>query len=532
MRRRLAGLLALGLVSGAVVAAGPQAAHAAPSARPDFNCDGYADLAVGIPGETVNGVAGAGVVEVFWGSQSGLQPNATVLSIGAEGATGTAFAKDGFGSVVAFGNFDSDDCDDLAVAVPGADVNGMPDTGAVYLFFGSQTDPTGFTPSRTRLLVRGTQGIPGFNEPGARWGSALAAGDANGDFIDELAIGAPGDDLNHAFDTGSVTVLNDPGNSNTYTGTQYIEGVNGVPLPAVDGDQFGSALAFGNFTDNGIADFSAELAIGVPGYTDGGALHAGAVVVLQASEAGLSTTGAQVVTQNSPNVPGASEPGDGFGQVLAAGPLLGGDSATDLAVGAPGEDVGPVRDGGAVTVLGGGPNGLAGSGSPATQVLAISPGNLGSQPMVGDRFGSALAVAHLSGRAVDGSLVIGVPGRPVGGAAGAGIVGVVPSVNGTIVPAGRVWYAQGLPGVPDKAETGDHFGARLAVGDFRDGGADAIAVGAPLEDVGTTVDAGSVTVLYSDGSRIRPTTAGAQVLEEGVATVPGTAATGARMGYL
>jgi FG-GAP repeat len=38
---------------------------------PDFNNDGFGDLAVGAPGETVRGRAGAGAVSVLYGGASG-----------------------------------------------------------------------------------------------------------------------------------------------------------------------------------------------------------------------------------------------------------------------------------------------------------------------------------------------------------------------------------------------------------------------------------------------------------------------------
>src|SRR5690606_2086909 len=39
----------------------------------DFNGDGYSDLAIGVPGETVNGKLSAGAVNVLYGSKSGLR---------------------------------------------------------------------------------------------------------------------------------------------------------------------------------------------------------------------------------------------------------------------------------------------------------------------------------------------------------------------------------------------------------------------------------------------------------------------------
>jgi hypothetical protein len=48
--------------------------------------------------------------------------------------------------------------------------------------------------------------------------------------------------------------------------------------------------------------------------------RAGAASVLYGSAGGLTTTGGQLFTQDSPGVPGAAEGEDEFGAALAAGP--------------------------------------------------------------------------------------------------------------------------------------------------------------------------------------------------------------------
>ena len=46
------------------------------------------------------------------------------------------------------------------------------------------------------------------------------------------------------------------------------------------------------------------------------------------------------------------------------------------------------------------------------------------------------------------------------------------------------------------AEPGDEFGGAVAAGDFDNDGFADLAAGAPLEDVGTTINPGAVSVLY------------------------------------
>src|SRR5207249_835937 len=72
----------------------------------DFNHDGYADLAIGVPGENVGKAANAGAVAVLYGSGSGLTAKGDDLwTQGSGGIRGAAEAGDGFGSALAAGDF-------------------------------------------------------------------------------------------------------------------------------------------------------------------------------------------------------------------------------------------------------------------------------------------------------------------------------------------------------------------------------------------------------------------------------------------
>jgi FG-GAP repeat len=107
------------------------------------------------------------------------------------------------------------------------------------------------------------------------------------------------------------------------------------------------------------------------------------VNVLYGSASGLTGTGSQIFTQ----VGSAPEAGDSFGFALASGDFNN-DGFADLAVGVPGEDVGNIRDGGAVNVLYGSASKLTGTGS---QTFTQDTSGVGSSAEPGDFFGSALA---------------------------------------------------------------------------------------------------------------------------------------------
>lgn len=113
-------------------------------------------------------------------------------------------------------------------------------------------------------------------------------------------------------------------------------------------DSFGSALAVGDFDGNGYDD----LAVGVPDEAIGSLASAGAVnVIYSASGTGLAMFKNQVWTQDSPQIAGMSEAGDRFGKTLAAGNFTPATNTDGLAIGAPGEAIGEVKNSGAVNII-------------------------------------------------------------------------------------------------------------------------------------------------------------------------------------
>src|SRR4051794_4697788 len=117
---------------------------------PDFNHDGFDDLAVGVPGEDIGTVADAGAVNVIYGGGgiSVLNPGGLksagnrVFSQDTPGVEGVAEKGDRFGSALAWGDFNHDGFDDLAVGVPGEDIGTVVNAGAVNVLFGSASGLT------------------------------------------------------------------------------------------------------------------------------------------------------------------------------------------------------------------------------------------------------------------------------------------------------------------------------------------------------------------------------------------------------
>src|SRR5918995_171779 len=305
--------------------------------RVDFNGDGFDDLAIGAPAEGVGGATLAGAVNILNGGAGGLAGTNQLLT------QGNPEPVDLFGFAVAKGDFNADGFTDLAVGAPNEDVGAAGSAGAGNVFYGSAT----------RLPATSQVRLQGNPEQGDRFGAALVAGFFNANQGD-LAAGAPGEDVGTAGSAGAVSVFSGAPTGLPTTGQVLLQ-----PNPEV-GDQFGAALA-ASFFDSDIFN---DLAVGAPTETVGSRADAGAVSVFFGSASQISGTAGQTLVQGS-GVGGTAEAGDQFGAALATGPFDTGPS--DLAIGAPFEDLGATTNAGAVNVVYGSNTGLVGRNQTLTQ---------------------------------------------------------------------------------------------------------------------------------------------------------------------
>jgi len=467
-----AGLATTGVSNGAASGA----VAAAQAAADDFNGDGVDDLVVGVPGEDIGATADAGVVDVVYGSESGLAGGTRQQLTQARPEDG-----DRFGSAVATGDFNGDGFTDLAVGVPGENVGATADAGVVELFYGGGEGLPGVG---NQLLRQGAAGMAGAAEAGDRFGAALSSGLLDAGDEADLAVGAPGEDVGATADAGVVNVVDGAGGG--LLGNPNLQIVESAPEA---GDGFGAAVEIGDLSGGGNpADFD-DLAVGAPGENVGAAADAGAVTVIEASGAGTGLpAGAaqQRFFQGAAQVPGVSEAGDRFGAALAAGNL--GSGGIDLTVGAPGEDVGAAVDAGAVVLLiGPGFHQLLTQGSPTE--LGSVPG----APESGDRFGTDLDSGDFDANDAD-NLAVGTPGEDLAGVADAGAVISLCGFDGQVLGCAVGVLRQANP------ETGDKAGSSLTAGNFDGDEFVDLAVGAPGETVGGAAAAGAVDVRSgSDG---------------------------------
>lgn len=456
----------------------------------DFNSDGRSDLAVGAPGESVGNQDSAGAVNVLYGSASGVSVAKNLLiHQDNPGIVGVSERGDAFGHATACGDFDNDGYDDLAVGVPHESVE-LPtgdvyDAGAVNIFYGSAI---GIVTTGNEVFTQSSAGIPEKSERTDEFGSALVAGDFDNDGRDDLAIGAPKEEVDGSNQAGNVIVLYGGGAGLSTTGSQnWHQGSPGIVGDLEGGDNFGSSLASGDFDGDGRDD----LAVGAPGDSVGTMSDAGTVNVIYGSEPGLAAAGSQMLNQSTPGVPGVWEKNDVFGQSVAAGDFND-DGRDDLAVGVPGEDDGEVKDAGAVNVIYGTANGLQANWS---QIFTRAGLMNGGAPASGDQFGTALASGNFNGQAGD-DLAIGAPGTTVNGNVAAGRLSVLYGGEAGLSPQVNQQLSQGVNNVEGATEPGDYLGYALAAGDFDGNGRSDLAAGAPGEAVDTKSSGGAVNVLY------------------------------------
>lgn len=420
----------------------------------DFNGDGFGDLAIGVPGEDIGSIADSGGVHILYGSLSGLK--ATRSQWWTQNSSGVIDEPDGldeFGTSLVAANFGKSAHADLAIGVPAEQINTVRSGGGVNIIYGSTN---GLTGTGSQFWSQDSAGIFGVAENGDRFGSFLAAANFGRSSHADLVIGVP-EALGGIEYAGGVHVIYGSVNGITATGSQWwTQNSTGIFGEAERFDEFGTSLAAANFGKSSHAD----LAIGVRSEGAGATSGIGGVHVIYGSTNGLSSSGSQFWNQNSTGILDEGEAGDNFGLSLTAG-NFGKGSAADLAVGAPSEDLGSVRNAGAVHILFGSTSGLTGTNSQFwTQ---DSPGIYGEIEL-GDEFGACLAAANF-GKSPQDDLAIGIPfesldeyGTPQVTAAGA-----VPVIYGT---------ADGLTGADsdfwtdnDKEEY-ERFGASLAAGNL------------------------------------------------------------------
>jgi VCBS repeat-containing protein len=202
----------------------------------DLNGDGIADLVIGALYADPAGRENAGETYVVFGRQGGFGGNLDLSNMPASmGFTinGVAALNLTGHSVASAGDVNGDGIDDLLIGALYADGAGGIDTGETYVVFGRAT---GFGGVLDLASLNGQTGfaIGGIGAGDFSGHSVSAAGDVNGDGIDDLLIGAPMADPSGRADAGQSYVLFGARNitrlSNEATVTVTITGTNDAPI--------------------------------------------------------------------------------------------------------------------------------------------------------------------------------------------------------------------------------------------------------------------------------------------------------------
>jgi hypothetical protein len=463
----------------------------------DFDGDGSDDLATGMPyddGFADSPITDSGSVVVRYSSVGGgLTLNPSQVYIRQAHPLDGPSAGDKFGYALAACDFNHDRKDDLAVGVPGEDVNSDEDAGTVEVHLG---DVGGVHKVADLVFTQNGSGIPGEVEYQDQFGSSLACGDFDADGFADLVVGIPWESFESPIgfpcapvcDTwefhGMVVVI--PGSGDGLDFDRAIgldQDVDGITGSAESLDNFGWAFAVGDFDGDTVDD----LAIGVPGEDD----FQGVVQILFGSLDGLTTQGDLMWSQSF--LGGSSEDFDNFGDTLTAGDFDG-NGVDDLVIGVPRESFGSTANVGQVHVVYGFPGGL----DPATAEIWTQDNVFGAGTSeVNDKFGYALAAGDFDHDGRD-DLAIGFPGEYQTTFAQGG-VGILMGTSDGLDPARRRGIAGGFDGFPGSATEQDtRFGSALAAGDFDGDGHADLAVGIPDENDPQTgvLDVGSELVMY------------------------------------
>lgn len=515
----------------------------------DVTGDGLPDIVTSARFANVGGIADTGAVYVWKSNAMGGAPTALLR---VPGAVAQDRLSESSGQGVQLADVTGDGILDVVATASLADVGGITNAGAVYVWRGG-TSLTGTVDPLATLRVAGAsnnrlgeatgQGVlltdltgdgvvdvavvsraggsvvvwrggptlTGLPDPLATLqasgssgavatGQAVLLADVTGDGLNDVVLAAASADVGPVSNAGVIHVWRgDAGlaGPTAPTATLTVPGaVSNDQLCRVTGGNPGPGLLLSDVSGDGILDI-----VGVASLADvAGVLDSGAVYVWIG---GATLTGAVAPTATL-RVPGAATNdqlgnASGFGVQFAD---VTGDLTLDLVVGAQLADGGGVVDSGAVYVWSGGA-GLSGTLDPSATLQRTNP-------VAGDKLGfileggSAIQLSDVSGDGV-ADVVVGASSADVSGVVDAGVVSVWnggPLLAGTIQPSASLEVPGAAAGDRLSAASGVGIGLAEVTGD----GTLDVIVAASSADEGGVTDVGALYV-WSGGAGLSGTLA-------------------------
>ncbi len=362
------------------------------SSAGDINGDGIDDLVIAASNASPGGINSAGSSYVVFGRDVSAVGNfpAVVKLADLDGSDGfridgvAAFDQAGYSASFA-GDINGDGIDDLILGAQFADSN-VPSTGSGFVVFGRDVSVVGDFPAT--LNLSDLDGSNGFRMDGVATGdrtgrSVSAAGDINGDGIDDLIIGALRADPDGISDAGSTYVVfgRDVSAVGEFPATlslSSLDGGNGFRLAGVELEELSGAVvsAAGDINGDGIDD----VIISALGADPDGNTNAGSSYVVFGRD--VSAVGDFPATLYLSSLDGSTgfrldgvAPGDSSGDSVSAADVNG-DGIDDLIIGAGGASPDGIHSAGSTYVVFGRDVSAAGE-FPATMNLSTLDGTNG-----------------------------------------------------------------------------------------------------------------------------------------------------------
>jgi len=338
------------------------------------------------------------------------------------------------------------------------------------------------SPKSTTKIASGTTNFVTLTDNDQFGSSVAIIGDIDGDGIQDIAAGAPGDDTGGGS-RGTVYIILMNANGTPKSTTTIASGTANGPTLA-NGDTFGASVAgIGDLDRDGIPDIAVGAANDVTGGSARGAVY---IILMNADGTPKSTSKIASGTANGPTLVDLST----FGNSVAGIGDIDGDGILDIAAGAVNEDT---ARGVVYIIL------MNANGTPKlTTKIASGTTNFVTLATF-DLFGASVVGIGDIDRDGIPDIAAGAPGDDTGGGSRGTVYIILMNANGT--PKSTTTIESGTTNGPTLAN-GDAFGASVAgIGDLDRDGIPDIAAGADFDDTGGSArGAVHIILMNADGT--------------------------------